>query len=121
MKKFLKYLMVLFVFTFSLVACGDNTSASQSVNNTQSSAVQPVEKHTVQFYVEDTLYKTMKIANDTVIGKENVEDPIKEKFTFVQTAHERGRLLTKLGKYDIIKLQIVLTAIVFARKYRAYI
>ena len=102
MKKFLKYLMVLFVFTFSLVACGDNTSASQSVNNTQSSAVQPVEKHTVQFYVEDTLYKTMKIANDTVIGKENVEDPIKEKFTFVSWV-DANKEVIDLDTYKVTK------------------
>lgn len=83
MKKLFSYLIMLIVFTCTIVACGGNTDSSKNNANTSSSSVQPATKYTVQFYVEDTLYKTMKIEENTVIGASNVDNPIKENFTFV--------------------------------------
>lgn len=83
MKKLFSYLIMLIVFTCTIVACGGNTDSSKNNANTSSSSVQPATKYTVQFYVEDTLYKTMKIEENTVIGASNVANPIKENFSFV--------------------------------------
>ena len=64
MKKIFKYLICLFVFTFSLVACGGNNTSSNNSVNTPSSSEVVKTKHTVQFYVEDELYKTLKSSNE---------------------------------------------------------
>jgi hypothetical protein len=73
---------MLFVFTFSFVACGGNTSSSNPVNTSSSSEVVK-EKFTVQFYVEDELFKTLKVEDGSTIGSDKVGTPIKEGFSFV--------------------------------------
>ena len=83
MKKFFKYLIMLFVFTFSFVACGGNTTSSSNPVNTSSSSEVVKEKFTVQFYVEDELYKTLKVEDGSTIGSDKVGTPIKEGFSFV--------------------------------------
>ena len=82
MKRILKFMMLPLALMVSLVGCGDKPTAEPTDQPTEPSSVQPVEKHTVQFYVEDTLYKTLKVENDTVIGAANVANPIKEGFSF---------------------------------------
>lgn len=82
MKKIFKYFIMLFVFIFSLVACGNDTSSNNSVNTPTSSETVKT-KHTVQFYVEDELFKTLKVEDGSTIGSSKVENPIKEGFSFV--------------------------------------
>ncbi len=76
MKKVINFLLIM-VLTFILVGCGDNNQKNDPSNN-QSSI-----KYTVQFYVEEKLYKTLKILENTTISKDKVENPIKEGFEFV--------------------------------------
>lgn len=81
MKKILKLMMLPTALMVSLVGCGEgNNSSTPDVSD--SSTQQVVEKHTVQFYVEDALYKTMKIEDNTVIGAANVDNPAKSGFAF---------------------------------------
>ena len=88
MKRILKFMMLPLALMVSLVGCGDKPTAEPTDQPTEPSSVQPVEKHTVQFYVEDTLYKTLKVENDTVIGAANVANPIKEGFSFTSWVDE---------------------------------
>lgn len=76
MKKVINFLLIM-VLTFILVGCGDNNQKDDP-NQDQ----EPI-KYTVQFYVEEKLYKTLKILENTTIGKDKVENPIKEGFEFV--------------------------------------
>ena len=93
MKKIFKYLIMLFVFTFSLVACGgNNTSSNNSVNIPSSSEVVKT-KHTVQFYVEDELFKTLKVEDGSTIGSDNVGTPMKDGFSFVAWEDENKTVI----------------------------
>ena len=83
MKKIFKYLIMLFVFTFSLVACGGNNTSTNNSVNTPSSSETVKTKYTVQFYVEDELFKTLKVEDGSTIGSDKVGTPIKEGFSFV--------------------------------------
>lgn len=75
MKKILSLLFVL-VLGFVMVGCtnpdngGDNPPDEQTV------------KYTVQFYVNEELYKTLKIEKDSVIGSSKVDVPLLEGFKF---------------------------------------
>lgn len=86
MKK-LHLLMVLGVSLLALSACGNGNNDPTS--NQPSSQV--VTKHTVQFYVEEELYKTLKVENNTSIGADKVEDPLKDGFTFVSWVDEDNK------------------------------
>ena len=83
MKKIFKYLICLFVFTFSLVACGGNNTSSNNSVTTSSSSEVVKTKHTVQFYVEDELFKTLKVEDGSTIGSDKVGTPMKDGFSFV--------------------------------------
>lgn len=83
MKKIFKYLIMLFVFTFSLVACGGNNTSTNNSVNTPTSSETVKTKYTVQFYVEDELFKTLKVEDGSTIGSDKVGTPIKEGFSFV--------------------------------------
>ena len=83
MKKIFKYLIMLFVFTFSLVACGGNNTSTNNSVNTPSSSETVKTKYTVQFYVEDELFKTLKVEDGSTIGSDKVGTPTKEGFSFV--------------------------------------
>ena len=83
MKKIFKYLIMLFVFTFSFVACGGNNTSSSNPVNTSSSSEVVKTKYTVKFYVEDELFKTLKVEDGSTIGSDKVGTPIKEGFSFV--------------------------------------
>lgn len=83
MKKIFKYLICLFVFTFSLVACGGNNTSSNNSVTTSSSSEVVKTKHTVQFYIEDELYKTLKVEDGSTIGSDKVGTPMKDGFSFV--------------------------------------
>lgn len=94
MKKLLKKWLLLFVFMFSLVGCvTPSTSSSANPPVSSSSSTQVVEKHTVQFYVEDELYKTLKIAENTAIGSETVANPVKEGHSFVAWQDENKNVI----------------------------
>jgi hypothetical protein len=90
-RKLLTLLMSIFM-VFPLAGCGE-PNVSDEPTAPESESVQPVEKHTVQFYVEDTLYKTMKIENDTVIGSTNVANPIKEGYSFTSWVDEANNTI----------------------------
>ena len=92
MKKILKVMMLPVALMISLAGCGE-PNVSDQPTAPESESVQPVEKHTVQFYVEDTLYKTMKIENDTVIGSTNVANPIKEGYSFTSWVDEANNAI----------------------------
>lgn len=83
MKKIFKYLIMLFVFTFSLVACGENNASTNNSVNTPTSSETVKTKYTVQFYVEDELFKTLKVEDGSTIGSDKVGTPTKEGFSFV--------------------------------------
>ena len=102
MKKFFKYLIMLFVFTFSFVACGGNTTSSSNPVNTSSSSEVVKEKHTVQFYVEDELYKTLKVEDGSTIGSSKVDAPIKSGFTFVNWV-DSAKEVIDLDSYVVTK------------------
>ena len=61
MKRILKLMMLPLALMVSLTGCGNKPTAEPTVEPTQQPtgqpSAQPVEKHTVQFYVEDTLYR----------------------------------------------------------------
>ena len=102
MKKIFKYLIMLFVFTFSFVACGGNTTSSSNPVNTSSSSEVVKEKHTVQFYVEDELYKTLKVEDGSTIGSSKVDAPIKSGFTFVNWV-DSAKEVIDLDSYVVTK------------------
>ena len=79
MRKVLNFLLVL-VAIFALVGCGNKDKDNDNENNNNQ---QTVTKHTVQFYVEDELYKTFKIEDNTVIGADKVANPVKEGHEFL--------------------------------------
>ena len=102
MKKIFKYLIMLFVFTFSFVACGGNNTSSSNPVNTSSSSEVVKEKHTVQFYVEDELYKTLKVEDGSTIGSSAVAAPIKSGFTFVNWV-DSAKEVIDLDTYVVTK------------------
>ena len=79
MKKILSLLFI-FVFAFVLVGCG---GGEQGGGNEGEQNPPAVTKHTVQFYVEDELYKTFKIEDGKTIGADAVETPVLSGFEFV--------------------------------------
>ena len=90
MKKILKVMMLPLALMVSLVGCGEPTNSEQP---SEPSSVQPVVKHTVQFYNGETLFKTMKVENDKTIGAANVATPTKEGFTFVSWVDEANNTI----------------------------
>ena len=86
MKRILSFLVFVFMFVFTLAGCGQTNPTEEVTPST--TPTQVVEKHTVQFYVEDDLYKTLKIADGTTIGASSVADPLKDGFTFVSWVNE---------------------------------
>ena len=77
MKKLFGFLFI-FVLAFCLLSCdgqgdGGNDGGGETV----------VTKYTVQFYVEDTLYKTLKVEEGKTIGADKVENPTLAGFEFV--------------------------------------
>ena len=79
MKKILSLLFI-FVFAFVLVGCG---GGEQGGGNEGEQNPPAVTKHTVQFFVEDELYKTFKIEDGKTIGADAVEAPVLSGFEFV--------------------------------------
>ena len=79
MRKVLNFLLVL-VCVLALVGCGNKDKDNDKENNNQE---QTATKYTVQFYVEDELYKTFKIEENNVIGADKVQNPVKEGYEFV--------------------------------------
>lgn len=73
-------LMVLGLSLLTLTACGGGDGGQGS---SSTSSQQQATKYTVKFYSEDTLYKTLKVEENTTIGSENVDDPIKSGYLFV--------------------------------------
>lgn len=102
MKRIFKYLIFLFVFTFSLVACGNNNTSSTNSVNTPSSSEVVKEKFTVQFYVEDELYKTLKVEDGSTIGADKVEAPVKSGFSFVSWV-DKDNTVVDLDTYVVTK------------------
>ena len=90
MKNILKVMMLPLALMVSLVGCGEPTNSEQP---SEPSSVQPVVKHTVQFYNGETLFKTMKVENDKTIGAANVATPTKEGFTFVSWVDEANNTI----------------------------
>ena len=80
MKKIISLLVFMFMFMFSLAGCN---GPSESVSESTSTPAPTVEKYTVQFYVDEVLYKTLKVVENTTIGSDKVDDPMKDGFTFV--------------------------------------
>ena len=80
MKKIISLLVFMFMFMFSLAGCN---GPSESVSESTSTPAPTVEKYTVQFYVDEVLYKTLKVEENTTIGSDKVDDPMKDGFTFV--------------------------------------
>lgn len=72
-------LMVLGLSLLSLTACGGGDGG----NGSSSTSSPSVTKYTVKFYSEDALYKTLKVNENTTIGSANVDDPIKQGYSFV--------------------------------------
>ena len=97
MKKVLNFLLVL-VAIFALVGCGKKDKDNENNNEQQ----QTVTKYTVQFYVEDELYKTMKIEENTVIGSANVQAPVKGGFEFVSWV-DASKNVVNLDEYKVTK------------------
>lgn len=93
MKKLLKNWLLLFVLMFSLVGCVTPPASSSSSPISSPSSTQVVEKHTVQFYVEDELYKTLKVAENTAIGSDKVAAPVKEGYSFVAWQDENKNVI----------------------------
>lgn len=93
MKKLLKNWLLLFVLMFSLVGCVTPPASSSSSPISSPSSTQVVEKHTVQFYVEDELYKTLKVAENTAIGSDKVAAPVKEGYLFVAWQDENKNVI----------------------------
>ena len=94
MKKIFKYLIMLFVFTFSFVACGGNNTSSSNPVNTSSSSEVVKEKHTVQFYVEDELYIETKRADELREQIITVQDELAE------IEYRGKKLADELNKID---------------------
>ena len=81
MKKLLSFLFI-FVLALSLISCKDK-GGDENGGVTGGDEQPIVTKHTVQFYVEDTLYKTLKIEDGKTIGTDAVENPTLAGFEFV--------------------------------------
>ena len=81
MKKLLSFLFI-FVLALSLISCKDK-GGDENGGETGGGEQPIVTKHTVQFYVEDTLYKTLKIEDGKTIGTDAVENPTLAGFEFV--------------------------------------
>lgn len=75
MRKVLNFLLVL-VCVLALVGCG-NKDKDKDNDNENNNQEQTATKYTVQFYVEDELYKTFKIEENNVIGADKVQNPVK--------------------------------------------
>ena len=81
MKKLLSFLFI-FVLALSLISCkykGGDENGGETGGDEQPI----VTKHTVQFYLDDTLYKTLKIEDGKTIGTDAVENPTLAGFEFV--------------------------------------
>ena len=81
MKKLLSFLFI-FVLALSLISCKDK-GKDENGGETGGNEQPIVTKHTVQFYVEDVLYKTLKIEEGKTIGEAAVEAPTLAGFEFV--------------------------------------
>ena len=92
MKKILKIMMLPLALMISLAGCGETENSLQP-SEPDSTPAQTVEKHTVQFYVEETLYKTMKVESNTVIGAANVANPTKEGYSFTSWVDEANNTI----------------------------
>lgn len=77
MKKLLSFLFI-FVLGFALIGCTSQNPEAPTPDPDPT----PV-KYTVQFYVNDSLYKTLKVEEDKVIGSSNVETPVMDGFEFI--------------------------------------
>ena len=94
MKKIISFLFV-FLFAFILIGCSDNNTEGGG------EVIPPaVTKHTVQFYVEDELYKTLKIEDGKTIGAGAVEAPILSGFEFVSWV-DSGKNEIDLATYEV--------------------
>lgn len=76
MKKFISFLLI-FVTLFIIAGCGGKTP--EQPEEPQDPIV---EKFTVQFYVEDELFKTLKVEEGKTIGSDKVDKPMLEGFEF---------------------------------------
>ena len=81
MKKLLSFLFI-FVLALSLISCKDK-GGDENGGETGGNEQPIVTKYTVQFYVEDALYKTLKIEEGKTIGTDAVENPTLAGFEFV--------------------------------------
>ena len=86
MKKIFGFLLV-FLFVFTLVSCKDDDT--DQGGGEQNPPV--VTKYTVQFYVEDEVYKTLRVEENTVVGAENVASPVLSGFEFVEWLDEDNK------------------------------
>ncbi len=87
MKKILSFLL-LFVFAFALVGCGETPD-----NPDDKPDVPTLEKYTVKLYVDDVLYKTLKVEENKKIGATTVANPTKDGFEFVCWTDKDGNLV----------------------------
>ena len=87
MKKFISFLLI-FVTLFIIAGCGGKTP--EQPEEPQDPIV---EKYTVQFYVEDELFKTLKIEDGKTIGSDKVDKPMLEGFEFKAWKDSDGNVI----------------------------
>ena len=92
-------LMVLGLSLLTLTACGGGNGGR---NSSSTSSQQQATKYTVKFYSEDALYKTLKVEENTTIGSENVDDPIKSGYSFVNWVDVNNNVVD-LDTYTVTK------------------